>query len=1018
MATMKSRRSGVALIVVLGLVAILMIVSVTFTIHMRVERAGAANLRYAAIARQVVKGGLAASLMAIDRQAGDSAVPEWYDPNDVTSLTYRPFPKSDKVKGYLWRDTFVSFDTNDTDNVSVNKNALTKNKEVSGDLNAQVFSEEVERYFPAGLAYRGYATAYNPLYANESGFSEKWRPIIQPQWQPVFADVNNDNVMGRYAFFALDTTCLLDASCLTNSTNARWMGRHPGEIDMSLPNQTQGFLSWTKEKGKDKEGGVRNAGNFTQGNYESGTYETLAEFESLVNNPVEVIKDNPYFNTLSYDPGPTNDLIYIGGSAADIRSHKREIIEAFYDCGLTAGKAYGSKDCEQARWAYLGLVDYVDDDFAMEPDDQIEPWERPVTERMPLLSGFIGKLSIEARQTCTKEADAPGYDYSAPVEVKISADVKVPFVFPFIVEDFEAKDSEGLELEGKAGLVVVSKAGAADNEAKKLSIAPKEAEECVVNSIKLDNGQWLNVKGAKENLSVADQLKLEGVRAELRVAGATYRNGELQHCFPVKKGYYNDFEEDETETGMYVKFIPKDEGVKFDEDAAGGTPSEPDKNGKVTWVRTWSTNVIVWAEIVDPRFANRELSRKGDFDEEVMFTVCKVSHGGAEDDSPHAITLSKLRKQVTAFSDFDDAEKLMAMAADKAFGKDTKSDYGEYFKNNWNGNGTVVGTSPFVSYLLTHPKAVEAFFDMPMDGIQKGAENGNTDKAWAKQRMYVKNAPLESVGELGYLPVGIWQTIRLYDYCDGLGTPDPGKTVDKLSEFSKLPKNKNVPNKDPYGGYFHPVLDYFTVVPDTEMVQGRVNLNALDKNILAVAFHNMPVQTEFGNAGQPERIDRTKSGEKPSPQDLPSFKWLAEAIVAYREDAGRGFRALSELGYLFGVGDEEFPLLYGTANDDLSYPSLAVQKAVNLSGNSSPWGEWEREAVIRNSCGLFTMRGQTFIVVVRGESYSAPYGRKKSMKGGTSNASKTAIAQVWRDSIPDGNGNHPMYVQFFKIIDD
>ena len=69
MAILKTRRSGVALIVVLGLVAILMIVSVTFTIHMRVERAGAANLRHSVIARQIVKGGLAAALMAIDKRS-------------------------------------------------------------------------------------------------------------------------------------------------------------------------------------------------------------------------------------------------------------------------------------------------------------------------------------------------------------------------------------------------------------------------------------------------------------------------------------------------------------------------------------------------------------------------------------------------------------------------------------------------------------------------------------------------------------------------------------------------------------------------------------------------------------------------------------------------------------------------------------------------------------------------------------------------------------------------------------
>ena len=219
MAIKKSRRSGVALIVVLGLVAILMIVSVAFTIHMRVERAGAANLRHAAIARQVVKGGLAAALMAIDKQAGDSAVPEWNEEGDVTSLTYNPFTKYSNVKGWLWRDTFISFNPRDGDNYGTRNNQHTHNKDVSGKLNATLFSEEVAKYFPAGLAYRGYATAYSPP-DNTDG--SKWRPIIQPQWQPVFADTENDNVMGRYAFFVLDTTGMLDASCMTNSAISRW----------------------------------------------------------------------------------------------------------------------------------------------------------------------------------------------------------------------------------------------------------------------------------------------------------------------------------------------------------------------------------------------------------------------------------------------------------------------------------------------------------------------------------------------------------------------------------------------------------------------------------------------------------------------------------------------------------------------------------------------------------------------------------------------------------------------------
>ena len=369
MAIKKSRRSGVALIVVLGLVAILMIVSVAFTIHMRVERAGAANLRHAAIARQVVKGGLAAALMAIDKQAGDSAVPEWNEEGDVTSLTYNPFTKYSNVKGWLWRDTFISFNPRDGDNYGTRNNQHTPNKDVSGKLNATLFSEEVAKYFPAGLAYRGYATAYSPP-DNTDG--SKWRPIIQPQWQPVFADTENDNVMGRYAFFVLDTTGMLDASCMTNSAISRWMGRDPGEMDVSLMPD------------------VANAREFAKKNFDCGTYETLAEFAALTGD--DNAPDNYSFNTFSEDPGPTNNLIYIGGSADEIRRHKKEIIAAFYDCGLTAGEQYGKKedkDCEQARWAYLGLVDFVDSDEKMEDDDKIKPYQRPVTENMPLLSGFI-----------------------------------------------------------------------------------------------------------------------------------------------------------------------------------------------------------------------------------------------------------------------------------------------------------------------------------------------------------------------------------------------------------------------------------------------------------------------------------------------------------------------------------------------------------------------------------------------------------------------------------------------------
>ena len=173
-------------------------------------------------------------------------------------------------------------------------------------------------------------------------------------------------------------------------------------------------------------------------------------------------------------------------------------------------------------------------------------------------------------------------------------------------------------------------------------------------------------------------------------------------------------------------------------------------------------------------------------------------------------------------------------------------------------------------------------------------------------------------------------------------------------------------------------------------------------------------------------------------QDFSGAEYLAQAIIDSRNHYG-SFCRLSELGYLFEEGDYEHgPWLHGGEDDEVAYPVAAVAEA---TGKSS-WGEFEREAIIRNACGLVSVRGQSFIVVVRGESYSPFFGRKKSLDNGTCNAAKTAVAQVWRDTIPQNfyevedyiSGKNwsesqaeqyrkdhyvfPMSVKFFKIIDD
>ena len=981
MASMKSRRSGVALIVVLGLVAILMIVSVTFTIHMRVERAGAANLRHAAIARQLAKGGLAGALMAIDLNAGDSSVPQWYDSQDVTSLTYHPaFAKTKN----LWRDTLVSYPTN----AGAEK------------IPAVLFSGEAERYFPAGLAYRGYATRYSPP-DNTDG--TKWRDILQPHWIPVFADTENNNVMGRYAFFALDTTGMLDASCMTNSSNSRWMGRDPGEMDVSLLPD------------------VKDAKQFAEKNKSSGTYETMAEFSAMN----QYVSDCRSFNTFSDDPGPTNELVYIGGSADEIRAHKDEIIEAFEKCGLTAssyGWARNIKNkykgfSEQACWAYLGLVDYVDSDGKMEVDSNIpiKPHERPATEKMPLLSGFFAKLTVEATHERTRPEEG-AWDEKKPVQVRMKADVRVPFVYPFVQE----MDSDAT-LKGKATLIVSGLFDPGTNKKKRVvkngSQSKTMDEEFILDNVAVDYSDALNVVPTGSNKSLADQLKLSGVNAKLQVGGATYIGGELQHCFPAVAGEFTRDDSAFSEEGYgMVADIRGGTDFSFSEDAPTSSSSKTDPTTKVeTQTRVWETNILVWAEIVDPRFSSQAVVDEAESElSDVIGSFYKVSHVDSDNrDGLQFISLRDLRNDVKtkdAFGGFSDAETFAGKKIEDAWGKNrgNRGDaFGWYFGWGANGSWNQPGTGPFVAYLLEHPAAVEALYDMPMDGIQKGSKAADTDIAWIKHRMHVSNKPLQSVGELGYLPIGMWQTIRLYDYWDDFGKPagNNKKTSQEILKFSVIPEDEGE-------GYFHPVLDHFSVIEEGVSVRGRVNLNTLNQDILATAFHNMPIASEDGNKATAKRIDRgiTKRTE------MNSLKYLAKALVDHRNEAG-GFTKLSDLGYLFGYGEDlgNLPVLQGSKDDKkVSYPARAVANAAA----KADWGEFERESIVRNACGLFTLRGQTFIVVVRAESYSPPFGRKKSIKDGTSNASKTAIAEVWRDSIPDANGKHPMYVKFFKILDD
>lgn len=1051
---MKKRledKTGVALIIVLGLVAVLLLVCVSFSISMRVERAGASRLRHAAMARQLVNGAMATALAALDEEVGYDLYPRWQSTNDVSSPVY--------TRGDLtyWGETFVSTNTG------------------REHITARFFSPEVEKYFPSGTAFKGYATNYiadRPTYVKE------------PEWIPVHGDISAgaSSLLGRYAYFIMNTSDMLDLS-VVNHTN-RWMGYDPQEIQIAQELFPE----------------IRNYNALMANLANHGRYDSLAEFKAL--NEPAAINDNRSFTTFSYEPENAGKVM-IGGSADDIKANTVEkIVNAFKQSGL---------DDEQAKWAYLGLIDYVDnidededEGYLMERDFGIEPWERPATEPMPLMSGFVANIIFEKREIPVEAADSDPADPTGASdtehwEIRVSAEIKIPFVFPFSTTLAQALQDVDYELDGKArlalpggdfvdGLInyrtIAHNTVNSDNASDEIGFV-ELPDDCYINGLSI-RGEWVKVTNDEE---VKERDSCKYIKDEkcfprgdffIQAAGSTSIEGEPQRRFPLDQEDY-DAEGGDISDGWMTAHLNTATDVSIDfsnretTSFSGVVQLENDEGDMVDVtvedLKYWRTNIVVWAEFVDPRFSCKEMY--GSWSDNLKFY--RASHIGEEfnDSTEHLhykfgstelpqsewnghFNNQPFKRLISWANNNENLKKSFGYSNTVQGGNDCEKEDVEWSHEEkpggwmdhddypWPGEGhpsyfqtTVTagrnGASPFASYLITNPDIVTEVYQMNMDGVRIGDDESEstTDSAKKKWRMHVKNAPLESVGELGYLPIGIWHTVRLYDYGNVVNFDfnEQESEIQTMTKYNHIPCDIRVNSETPFGQVpFHTVLDKFIV--NRLGACGRVNLNSGKEATVGTVFGKMPLNTEKYDDEQLRSVMGDDAGT------------LAFALIDYRSRfAGGSYTNLSQLGYIFNVGEDEEKNVFhlNGSVDPLSFAAEAVGNSVG-----GDFGEWEREAVIRNSCGLFTTRGQTFIIAACGESYSPVFG-KTSVEGGAVNGSKTAIAQVWRDTVPENldeveeyirnhsreldneekrneyrkkHYRYPKTIQFFKIIDD
>ena len=88
-------RSGSALVIVLGMLSVLLLMGVAFSVTMRTERAAAANMRHAAVARHILDSALARTMADLDRALEEQGDPVMLDVPCGVKLSHVSYRYSD-----------------------------------------------------------------------------------------------------------------------------------------------------------------------------------------------------------------------------------------------------------------------------------------------------------------------------------------------------------------------------------------------------------------------------------------------------------------------------------------------------------------------------------------------------------------------------------------------------------------------------------------------------------------------------------------------------------------------------------------------------------------------------------------------------------------------------------------------------------------------------------------------------------------------------------------------------------
>lgn len=947
----SNNRKGIALLIVLGMLSLLMIMVVAFTTLMRQQRAASANYRHQNSARNILQVALTRALNTLDEEVGDDRIPDWHDGWVFNRVKNSPNS---------------SLDVKSPEDVMVSVDRANKQRD---PFPAFVMTSEMQDHMTVLFKRRVMQNAQD----NNQLFLIGKMEQAKPEWIPVHD--TEGSLVGRYSYIVLHTSGLLDAAATgslqslgARQVRTRSMGRYPEELRLD-----QSFIPEFENAGVDgleflyAREMVAPRGNAPAVTGMApfpkrpmlGRIDSLKELVGATGNQLKSVppdnKEKAIFSFRTFSRSvpellPEADRTINNGNKiciatkADIDRYKNEIIAAFEKIlgpsGLTA--YYGGNINQLAKKTYASLLDFTNDadPYSLPAgDDNAERYERPTVKPVPLPFSVGIRVSADKKES---ELPDPVSNGTIPAwEITMKYSPYVYFDFPFVSRAGGVVQSPKVTADITYQISQGNRAPATEFATLALSHDPSGQSRFTTLSHSFD-ADYTNL--------IFDEGVANGIVAERKVT------------IPQSTSL--------TEVSMI-------ENVKFRVDVSYGR------------------NLLAQR----PAELNTQNERMIEFAMDISIPLDDMPTRSPVVYWSEALDSRSAWKPYEQWIPKDDGTGRTNTRTLKNIADQTRFNLGEPTR----GDGGLL-----INYLLESPSHLDANFlrnsafnlKLQVDGVHKGAYMD--DRAQIK-RVYIRNGPLASVGELGFIPLAPCFTITLYDA--------QNNTMGFLPELGRRTWSSG-------DVCLHPVLDYFTLDDETP-VHGKVNLNSTyrfydntSKKVvaapaLASVFCGMPFSldlTQSLNTGAPSGVDSDGNVVFKNGSDI--------AVYLAREQKSTGpFTRLSDLAAIF----DGAPCLNKTAND-----KSVVNVLIAGAGNNQTIGEFEREALIANAANLFTLREQTYTILLRADSFTSGFGMDDLEKGSTLGTAY-GIAEVWRDPEPttiDGKKFHRMHIQNFKVLDN